>query len=384
MAQIDFQSYVSLLAVELPRFSIPGVGSFIWHVEKAQVDPKGGVVAPPRPFLKYEPGHRYQAETVAFLQEYFGIPTEEAEALLKEIGRLSSAYLRAANEMDLWKLGKIKKVGAVYKLELAEEAVVPFSAELYEVSLRASGGAAVAPVSPSPEPKAKPKEKPKSPSTLVEEPPRARPVEVEFTEGPSQPSPRSKRRPLLLIGVIILVGIGVAAGGFWIWQQRESAKQPVEIVMSKKEKERSAEVEPPSTPAGAPTSTPSEEPPSPKDKKPAPPPTPERERESRTEKASSPAPAPSVEKPAKPELPKAEKVPPVGPRYHIIIGSYPSRAEAEAKAREFPGYSIVYLPGKDPGWVRLSVFSSTDKAEIQRKLQEVKTRVPDAWVLAAP
>ncbi|MCS7153312.1 MAG: hypothetical protein NZ989_05155 [Bacteroidia bacterium] len=383
MAQIDFQSYISLLAVELPRFSIPGVGSFIWHVEKAQVDPKGGVVAPPRPFLKYEPGHRYQAETVAFLQEYFGIPLEEAEALLKEIGRLSSAYLRAANEMDLWKLGKIKKVGAVYKLELAEEAVVPFSAELYEVSLRASGGAAVAPVSPSPESKAKPKEKLKSPSKPVEEPPRARPVEIESIGEASQLSPRSKRRPLLLIGIIILVGIGVAAGGFWIWQQRESAKQPVEIVISKKEKEKSVEAKPSPTPAGAPPPPSSEEPPSAKGKKPAPPPSPEREREPRAEKALSPS-APPVEKPAKPELPKAQKVPPAGPRYHIIIGSYPSRAEAEAKAREFPGYSVVYLPGKDPGWVRLSVFSSSDKVEVQRKLQEIKARVPDAWVLAAP
>lgn len=382
MSQIDFQSYIALLAAEMPRFSVPGIGSFVWHVEKAHVDPKAGTVAPPRPFLKYEPGHRYQAETVAFLQEYFGMPPEEAEPFLREIGRLASNYIRATNEMDLWKLGKIRKVGAVYKVELAEEAPVPFTAELYEVSLRSGAVSAVAPppvAAPAParekqQKSAKVKEKPVEHS-------RARVVESPAT-GEVIPQPASsagRRWGLIVVGIGVIIAV-VAVSVFWVLKGRKPA-QPVEVVLSRPKPDRSAQPAEPAPQASSPASA----------QKSAPSPAPEKPQQTQKQTASAERkPAEAEQKPLPPEKPVSQTPPPSppkpvasGPRYHIIVGSYPSRAEAESRAREFSGYRVEYLPGKDPGWVRLSIFSSSDKAEVQQKLREVKSQVPDAWVFTA-
>lgn len=383
MAQIDFQSYMALFAAEMPRFSVPGIGSFVWHVERAQVDPKAGIVLPPRPILKYEPGHRYQAETVAFLQEYFGIPAEEAEALLREIGRIASSYIRATNEIDLWKLGKIKKVGAIYKVELAEDAPIAITAELYEVSLRSTAGAAVSPppVSLPAAEKRKPEKPPKTQEkSKIPDQSRARVVES-GAEGPIPPQPaRSSERRWTLVIVVIGVIVAVAAAGvFWLLSKRKAA-QPVEISLSKRlpSGTSSSETSDLSEKEAAPArpSEKSETAPAPSKAEPA---RPKSEQPTPQPKAQVPPPA---EKPAPSPLPTTDKPKPAaGPRYHIIVGAYPSRAEAEAKAREFSGYAIQYLPGKEPGWVRLSVFSTTNKEEAQRKLQEIRAQAPDAWVL---
>ncbi|RMF49635.1 MAG: hypothetical protein D6750_05865 [Bacteroidetes bacterium] len=380
-AHLDFQLYVALLASELPRFTIPGLGSFTWHVEKAHVDPRTGVVTPPKPTLKHEPGHRYQAETVAFLRDHFGLPEAEAEALLREVGRLAAAYLRTASEMDLWRLGKIKRVGGVYKVELHEEALPPIAVGLEEVNLRA-GSAAVASL-----PKAAP---PSSPSKGSEAS-RAR-VRQTSAGGPSEesskvlPQPRPVRRwvPLVVGGIVLLAILG--GGTFWLLRWRKPP-QPVEIRLGGKSTASiGSEQRPPSSPSSPTTSSPTEAEkkasavaprPSPSaetpQKKTPPVPVP-----AQSEKAPSPPPA-KAPKPTPP--PKAA---PAGPTYYIIVGSYPSRAEAEQKAAQFPGYKIEYLPGKEPGWVRLSVYSSTDKAAVQQRYREIKARVPDAWVFTAP
>lgn len=390
MSQIDFQSYIALLAAEMPRFSVPGIGSFIWHVEKAHVDPKAGTVAPPRPFLKYEPGHRYQVDTVAFLQEYFGMSPEEAEAFLREIGRLASSYIRATNEMDLWKLGKIRKVGAVYKVELAEEAPVPFTAELYEVSLRSGAVSAVAP--PPVAAHAPAREKQQKPAKVKEKPvehSRARVVESPAT-GEVIPQPASsagRRWGLIVVGIGVIVAV-VAVSVFWVLRGRKPA-QPVEVVLSRPKPDKPAQPAEPASQASSPSSA----------QKSVPSPAPEKPQQTQKRTASAerkpaePSPAPDKstgQKPPTPEKPVSQTPPPSppkpvasGPRYHIIVGSYPSRAEAESRAREFSGYRVEYLPGKDPGWVRLSIFSSSDKAEVQQKLREVKSQVPDAWVFTA-
>ncbi|MCS7297858.1 MAG: hypothetical protein RMK19_02210 [Bacteroidia bacterium] len=382
MAQIDFQAYIALLAAELPRFSVPGVGSFVWHVEKAYVDPKLGIVTPPRPVLKYEPGHRYQAETVAFFQEYFGSDAAEAEALLREVGRLASAYLKAANEMDLWKFGKIKRIGGLYKIELAEGAPIPFAMELYEVSLRAGAASSVAPP-PVPTPQDKPKEKDKKDKPSLSDVPRARVVESppsieeegDIEKGEILPQPVAvprQRWGLMLVALALLISL-LAAGVFWILRKRKPA-QPVEIVLSKSRPtaEPSSEVKPPSpekptTSSTSPTLT-----------------LPEKKSSEAKPSPSLPSPPSSPSKASPPPPPKPSPSSPVSGRYYIIVGSYPSRSEAEEKARQFSGYSIEYLPGKEPGWVRISIFSSSDRMQVQQKLREIKTRVPDAWVYMAP
>lgn len=373
MASIDFQSYFALLAAELPRFSVPGVGSFVWHVEKAHVDPKAGTVAPPRPTLKYEPGHRYQSDTIAFLQEYFGIPSEEAEALLKEIGRLASAYIRAANEMEIWKLGKLKKIGGIYKVELNEEAPIPIVAELYEVSLRSSAAAA-APVSISiPHPSERTVDKAKS-SSSKSEASRARVVveEPEREKAYRSSGGQAVRRWRVVIGLVSLLMVGIGVAIFWILRGKKT-HQPVEIVINKS----------PSPSANTPSASKQPEEPI-QSQKPSTskPPAQTIEKSKPPTKADFPQDKKEVASSVRSE-PTFAKKPSSGPRYHIIAGSYPSRAEAEAKARQFTGYAVEYLPGKEPGWIRLSIYSSTDPKEVQQKLREIKSQVPDAWVLKA-
>lgn len=135
---------------------------------------------------------------------------------------------------------------------------------------------------------------------------------------------------------------------------------------------------PPPTPKDAPKSQASE--PSPASK-PAP-----KEATPARPKAEAPAPKPTEKpEPTPKAAPKSTPAPTQGGRkYYIIVGSYPSRAEAEAQASRFSGYKVEYLPGKDPGWVRIGLLISGDKAEAQRKLREVKAQVPDAWLYTAP
>ncbi|MCS7162812.1 MAG: SPOR domain-containing protein [Bacteroidia bacterium] len=377
--RIDFQAYVSFLAAELPRFSLPGLGSFVWHVEKSQVDPKTGVVSPPRPFLKYEPGLRYQAETVAFLRDYFGIEESEAAELLREIGRLTAAYLKASPELDLWRIGKLKRVGGLYRLEPLEEGPVPpVTAELYEVSLRA-GAVGVGPplpqVEPSTTPKVAKKEKAKKTKAVLPpqpESPRAQVVEEEREIQPvGEVPPRRRGLVLILAGTVGLALLLV--GAVWLLTKRPAPRGPVEI-REKGIKEVRIEHLPsaaqPKRESVAPSKSPSSASvsPSPKSEsasgaKPLPPPPPE---------PASPPPSPP--KPA-----------PAGARYYLIVGSYPSQAEAEANAARFrPTYKVEFLPSNKPGWVRLSIFSSSDPKEVQSRLKAIKKEVPDAWVYKSP
>lgn len=360
-AQIDFQLYMGLLAAELPRFSVPGIGSFIWHVERVQVDPKSGTVTPPRPSLKYEPGHKYLGETIAFLRDYYGLSEKEAEELLREIGRLTAAYLRAAPEMDLWRLGKLKRTGALYKVELQEGASIPFVADLAEISLRAG----VSPVVTLPQGAAVSSEAPKKQT----ERPRAQPVEAPAP--PVSPQPRPARR-WLPIGVGILAVIVVLGALTYVITRKRTPPQPVEINLSTK-----------------PAPPPKAEPPKPSNE-PAVPPKP-KSTESAEAPKSSPAPAsspsPKVSPPPEtpPKSPANTGKPSAEPRYYVIVGAYPSRREAEAKAAAFSGYTVEYLPHPSKaGWVRISIFSSSSRQQAEAFLRKIKAEVPDAWVYAAP
>ncbi len=387
--QIDFQAYLTLLAAQRERFSVPGLGTFVWHLERSHVDPRGGTITPPRPTLKFEPGLRYQAETVAFLRDHFSLTPAEAENLLKEIGRLASNYLRAASEVELWRMGKLKRIGGVYKFEPNEGATLPIAMDLMEVSLRAGGTPAVAPLSAAPTgsaaspsaektKSAKSKDTASSPKTAPEKP-RARPVEKLDEEDDEyiSPQPRRKRSWIPLVSGIILIVSLLVAATVWLMRRRQPPA-PVEITLSQP---KSTSTPKEGTPKGQ-TAEPSPSPaskPAPKDPAPtrpkaeAAPPKPAEKTEPTPKPTPKPAPSPAQASPA-----------PSGPRYYIIVGSYPSRAEAEAQAGRFSGYTIEYLPGKDPGWVRIGLLAPSDKAEAQRKLKEIKAQVPDAWLYTAP
>ncbi|MCS6790068.1 MAG: SPOR domain-containing protein [Bacteroidia bacterium] len=385
---IDFQQYVALLMAEMPRFSLPGVGSFIWNVEKVALDPKAGTIAPPRCAIKYEPGHRFQHETIAFLRDYFSIEESEAEALLREIGRLTSTYLKATSEMDVWRIGKLKRVGSVYKVELAADAPVPWIAGLQEVSLRA--GAAQMAVAAPPKPT-------QTSAPLAPDKPRARIVDsADSPEPESQPSealPRKERKAVRLIVILTLI-VGVLAGiTFWLMRRRKPPA-PVEIVLTPSKPTSATKPSPASpqeeTPKPSASSTPKKEA-TPPEKEPANEVLPKKSEKGSPSIIETPA-EESRERPRvvakKPERTASEpKAPtPNKPkyRYYVIVGAYPSREEAEKKAAEFSRYGIEYLPGKQAGWVRLGVAGTNDKKEAQKRLSEMKSQVPDAWLFTAP
>jgi len=384
-AKIDFENYFALFATSLERFSIPGLGSFVWHIERAEVDPRAAQIKPPRPQLKYEPGQRYLAETVAFLIDRYGLSPEEAEAFLKELGNILVNYLKAANEMDVWKLGKLRRAGVSYRLELYEEAPLSFSEDLHPVSLRHSEGA-VAPITVSGQPAsaapARKAEKEKAPR----ESSRGRSVEV----SPQPPeSTASGRRGLAWIGVVFLILVIIAVGAYFILRKREKAPhKPVEIVLGTKQDKSTHGSQAPITsspsesekPASRPSTSESETKKSrvPSSSAPSGPVPAQKPPTSGPETDKSPATRPSA--PSKtPSSAQPALTNPVKGRYYIIVGSYPSLAEAQEKAKTLGSPTIEFLPGKE-GRVRISYYSSSNAADVQARLKEVKARIPDAWV----
>ncbi len=385
VAKIDFENYFALLATSLERFSIPGLGSFVWHIERAEVDPKAAQIKPPRPQLKYEPGQRYITETIAFLIDRYGLSSEEAEAFLKELGNVLVNYLKAANEMDVWKLGKLRRVGVSYRLELSEGAPLGFLEDLHPVSLRHTEGA-VAPIAVSSQPAATPSARKAEKQKAPRESSRARSVEV-----PPQPAESTApgRRGLAWIGVVFLVLVIIAVGAYFILRKREkAAHQPVEIVLGHRQEtsprhSQSPEASLPSAPEKS-TARPST--PEPETKKSPTQPSPASSSSGGpSQKPSTPRPEAdkgSAIKPSAPAAPSSAQpalTNPVKGRYYIIVGSYPSLAEAQEKAKTLGSTTIEFLPGKE-GRVRISYYSSSNAAEVQARLKEVKARIPDAWV----
>ena len=374
-AKTDFESYFALFAASLERFSIPGLGSFVWHIERAEVDPKTAQIKPPRPQLKYEPGQRYLSETVAFLMDKYGLSEQASEAFLKELGLVLVNYLKAANEMDVWKLGKLRRTGVSYRLELSEEAPVSFLEDLHPVSLRPTEGA-VAPISGSGQPPAPPSTKKAEKEKPVKESSRAKAVDV---APQPQESPGARRRGLSWIVVVLLLLVGIGVGAYFILRQREkTSRQPTEIVLgSKHQKTAPAETQKSEKASELPpaeSKTPAQ-PSEPENTPPAKPPTPEK---------SSTPPAPTPKPPAteraistQPTLTTPQKG-----RYYIIVGSEPTLEEAAAKARALGISTAEFLPVPERGRVRISYHSTSNKAEAEARLKEVKARIPDAWLYA--
>jgi|GEM_PF-1092540 cell division septation protein DedD len=380
-AKIDFENYFALFATSLERFSIPSLGSFVWHIERAEVDPKTAQIKPPRPQLKYEPGQRYLTETVAFLIDRYGLSLGEAEAFLKELGHILLNYLKAANEMDVWKLGKLRRAGVSYRLELSEEAPLSFLEDLQPVSLRHSEGA-VAPLTVSSQPTAPAAPKKAEKAKPPKESTRAKVVEV--SPQPAESTPR-KRRGLAWIGVVFLVLVGVGLGAYFILRKRERAShQPVEVVLGSKQGKSSE------TSRGSEKTLPADNNVSA--------PQPEKKAKSETTSPPSSTPKSSSEKPAQappaPEKAPAPKAPsspvpssskpalttPQKGRYYVIVGSYPSLEEAYENAKALGSSTVEFLPVPERGRVRVSYYSSSSKAEAEARLREVRTRFKDAWL----
>jgi hypothetical protein len=372
-AKIDFENYFALFAVSLERFSIPGLGSFVWHIERAEVDPKSAQIKPPRPQLKYEPGQRYLRETIAFLMDKYGLSEQEAEAFLKELGLVLVNYLKAANEMDVWKLGKLRRSGVSYRLELSEEAPLSFLEDLHPVSLRHTEGA-VAPISGSGQPPAPPPAKKAEKERPTKESSRAKAVEV-----PPQPqaSSASRRRGMGWIVAVLLLLVGIGVGAYFILRQREkTARQPVEIVLGSKNEKKPSEETPKSEKASEPPAAESKTPGStqssaPENKPPSKPSTPEKPSPPSTSKAPVPERATSPQ----PTLTTPQKG-----RYYIIVGSEPTLEEAYTKAKALGIPTAEFLPVPERGRVRISYHSTPNKAEAEARLKEVKARIPDAWL----
>jgi cell division septation protein DedD len=380
-AKIDFENYFALFATSLERFSIPNLGSFVWHIERAEVDPKIAQIKPPRPQLKYEPGQRYLAETVAFLIDRYGLSPGEAEAFLKELGHILLNYLKAANEMDVWKLGKLRRAGVSYRLELNEEAPLSFLEDLQPVSLRHSEGA-VAPLTVSSQPTAPASPKKAEKAQPPKESTRAKVVEV--SPQPAESTPR-KRRGLAWIGVVFLVLVGVGLGAYFILRKRERAsRQPVEVVLGPKQGKSSGTSQSPeeTLPADNNVSAPQPEKKAKSETTSPPSSTPKSssQKPAQAPPASEKAPAPKAPSSPGPSSPKPALTTPQKGRYYVIIGSYPSLEEAYENSKALGSSTVEFLPVPERGRVRVSYYSSSDKAEAEARLREVRTRFKDAWL----
>jgi cell division septation protein DedD len=380
-AKIDFENYFALFATSLERFSIPNLGSFVWHIERAEVDPKTAQIKPPRPQLKYEPGQRYLAETVAFLIDRYGLSPEEAETFLKELGHILLNYLKAANEMDVWKLGKLRRAGVSYRLELSEEAPLSFLEDLQPVSLRHSEGA-VAPLTVSSQPTAPASPKKAEKAQPPKESTRAKVVEV--SPQPTESTPR-KRRGLAWIGVVFLVLVGIGLGAYFILRKRERAsRQPVEVVLGSKQGKSSEASHGPekNLPADNNVSAPQPEKQAKSETTSPPSSTPKSssEKPAQAPPASEKAPAPKAPSSPVPSSPKPALTTPQKGRYYVIVGSYPSLEEAYENAKALGSSTVEFLPVPERGRVRVSYYSSSDKAEAEARLREVRTRFKDAWL----
>ncbi len=391
---IDFEAYTALLMSSLERFSIPSVGSFVWHIERAEGDPRTATLKPPKPILKYEPGNRYLAETVAFLRDHYGLPEEEAKELLEETGRLLLGYLKSSPEINVWKLGKLRKVGVTYKFEVSEETPLSFLEDLAPVSLRATEERVVSlgPASaPTPSPKATPKKEKEKKAQPAE---KSRVRQVDEVVSP-QPEARSGNRSLILVGLSLLLLIGAGTAAYLILRQRKkTAKTPVEIVLKSDKGTKGATDSASTPPAPASTATPAPQ----SEKSPT---TPSETatrhssiREMRekgivqVQKEPKPAPAPSTSPKGAPKAPESTspaqastlKAPQPG-RHYLIIGAYPSLEEAKAKAQVFAGQPVEFLSHpKKSGWVRLSLYSSTDKQAVEARRNQILAQIPDAWI----
>ncbi len=374
--KIDFENYFALFATSLERFSIPNLGSFVWHIERAEVDPKTAQIKPPRPQLKYEPGQRYLAETVAFLMDRYGLSPGEAEAFLKELGHILLNYLKAANEMDVWKLGKLRRSGVSYRLELSEEAPLSFLEDLQPVSLRHSEGA-VAPLTVSSQPPAPASPKKAEKAEPSKESTRAKVVEV--SPQPAESTLR-KRRGLAWIGVVFLVLVGVGLGAYFILRKRERAShQPVEVVLGSKQGKSSE------TSQGSEKTLPADDNvsiPQPEKKAKSETTLPPSSSQKPAQAPSAPEKAPAPEAPSSPvpPSPKPALTTPQKGRYYVIVGSYPSLEEAYENAKAIGSSTVEFLPVPERGRVRVSYYSSLNRAEAEARLREVRTRFKDAWL----
>lgn len=391
---IDFEAYTALLMSSLERFSIPSLGSFVWHIDRAEGDPRTATLKPPKPILKYEPGQRYLAETVAFLRDHYGISEEEAKQLLEEVGRLLLGYLKSSPEINIWKLGKLRKIGVTYKFEVSEEAPLSFLEDLAPVSLRATEERVVS-LGPTPTSQATPpKQKEEKPKKEKKAPPaektRARQIEESFSP---QPKPHSGSRSLVLVGLLLLVLIGAGMAAYLILKQRKkTTKPPVEIVLrSEKTPKAPADSASPSHSPTKPTPSSESQSTSSASKEETPKRSSIREiREKgvvQTQKESALAGQSSKQTSTTPpketpsSLGPSTLLTPQPGRYYLIVGAYPSLEEAKAKAQAFAGESIEFLPHpKKSGWVRISLYSSTNKQAVEAKRSQILARVPDAWI----
>ncbi|MDT7942297.1 MAG: hypothetical protein RQ993_03395, partial [Bacteroidota bacterium] len=277
-------------------------------------------------------------------------------------------------------LGKLRRAGVSYRLELSEEAPLSFLEDLQPVSLRHSEGA-VAPLTVSSQPTAPASPKKAEKAQPHKESTRAKVVEV--SPQPAESTPR-KRRGLAWIGVVFLVLVGVGLGAYFILRKRERAsRQPVEVVLGSKQGKSSE------TSRGSEKTLPADDNVS----------APQLEKKAKSETTSSPSSTPqsSSQKPVQappasekssaleapspvPSSPKPALTTPQKGRYYVIVGSYPSLEEAYENAKALGSSTVEFLPVPERGRVRVSYYSSSNKAEAEARLREVRTRFKDAWL----
>lgn len=348
MKEIDYALYLAHLLRELPRVSIPGIGSFVRVSQKSVIDPRTGEITPPYYTIKHEPGTKYLHFTSRFIQDTYGYSLQEAELFLKEMGRYVVNYLKMPVELELPRLGKLRRIGGIYKLELFGDPYPRWAVDLEVTHLRSKTTTTIPLASPQKSPKQE------TPRKSKEVPPKASDQLV----GEVLSDAPKKRKLFIPILAGVIVALAIVSALVYFLGRSKSTSQVVEIDLSK---HTSKSI--PQDTASQISSSPSKE----AEAQPAPP-SPQSLRERGR----------VVSKELKPESP-----PPTTASYHIIGAAAPSQAEAQKKAQEFrkKGFRTQLLPHPTkPGWYRVSIYQSNSPEAAKRKLKELKAIYPDVWL----
>ncbi|MGQ9863394.1 MAG: SPOR domain-containing protein [Bacteroidia bacterium] len=347
MKEIDYALYLAHFLRELPRVSVPGIGSFVRVPQKSIIDPRTGEMTPPFYTIKHQPGTKYIHFTSKFIQDVYGFSAEEADAFLKEMGRYIANYLKMPVELELPRVGKLRRIGGTYKLELFDDPYSHWSVDLEVAHLRSKTTTKVPLSVPQKSSKAPQKSKSTSPKVGSEQL-----VENVLSDAPK------KRKLFIPILVGVVVALGIVGALVYFLGKSKPAPQIVEVDLSKRAPK-------PADTAAKVSSSPTREPESSSK-----PPSPQALRERGRFTPQEP----------KPETPKRTSE---TYKYHIIGAAAPSQAEAQAKAQEFEkkGLRTQLLPHPTkPGWYRISIYQSNSPKAAKEKLKQLKAEYPDAWL----
>jgi hypothetical protein len=385
---VDHKAFLAIAFRELERFSLPGVGTFVRESKPARVDPKTKQLQPPSSYIKLEPGERNLMQLYQYLGDQANLRREQAEKYAQELGHFVKEYTKISGGLELRGVGRITKDatgGIVFEPAMDDPTFSTYA--LKPVVLPETAPTQEAP--PKADKKTGKKGSGKEDVRTARPKGRAAREQQKVQRTEEDTLARARRTSMILFGalasllllIIVVMGYAIyleneARKDSAIYKpinsdslarakedsikaaQRKAEQQKLEQLRDSLRRDSLAKAE---KPAGKKGKT---KPATPKIEKPAPQPAP-------TATAATPA------------LDVSDL--PAGATYHLIVGSFDNRGEADAKAALWrrKGYQPTVLPGSRSARFRLSVFGTKNKAALAKKYEQVVKDAPDVWVYSA-